>query len=312
MKHNLKITLLLLAMFVLAQVVGIYVANSYLPETIQVMNETSGEMINVSQYNLPYGLDPPEDVSPKTSLTSIVIALIVAILLLFTLMKFKAEIVLKVWFTVVVILGIALAINAFIINIPSSALIALVIALPLGVLKIFHRNIYLHNLTEILIYPGIASVFIPILSIWTVVLLLVLISLWDMYAVWKSGIMMKMARYQMENLKVFSGFFVPYIGKKERAMISKMKEMKLKGKMKKNKKFKVNVAILGGGDVVFPIILAGVVLRTLGIIPALVIALGATVSLALLFYFGQKGKAYPAMPFITAGCLIALAIAYFV
>jgi len=299
-------------MFIIAQLLGIFVSYQYQPQVTQYVNETTGEVIKITSYDLPYGLDPPEDITPAVSVTSIIIALIIAVILMFTLMRFKAEIILKVWFTVVVILGIAIALNAFIIGIPNSALIALIIAMPFGIIKIFQRNIYIHNITELLIYPGIASVFIPILNLWAILILLVLISLWDMYAVWHTGVMQKMARYQIEKLRIFSGFFVPYIGKKERELVKKYKEMKSKGKSKKEKKIKVNVAILGGGDVVFPIILAGVVLSSMGLIPALLIALGATVALALLFYFGQKGKAYPAMPFITAGCLIALGIAWLI
>jgi len=75
---------------------------------------------------------------------------------------------------------------------------------------------------------------------------------------------------------------------------------------------KVNIALLGGGDVVFPIILAGVVLHTWGLIPALIISIGATIALGLLFYYSEKGKFYPAMPFISAGCFIALGIAYLI
>ena len=130
-----------------------------------------------------------------------------------------------------------------------------------------------------------------------------------MYAVWHAGFMQKMAKYQIQKLKVFSGFFVPYLGKKERAMIAKAKTA---NKNLKNigKKIKVNVAILGGGDVVFPIIFAGVIFRTLGLIPALAAIVGATAALAFLFAISKKGKFYPAMPFISAGCFAALALIY--
>ena len=127
-----------------------------------------------------------------------------------------------------------------------------------------------------------------------------------MYAVWHVGFMQKMAKYQIQKLKIFSGFFVPYLDKKQRLALKKAK----KSKSLKNKKMKVNVAILGGGDVVFPILLAGTVLHTMGLIQALTISVGATIALAGLFMMSQKGKFYPAMPFISAGCLIALAIAY--
>lgn len=87
-----------------------------------------------------------------------------------------------------------------------------------------------------------------------------------------------------------------------------MKSMKIK----KNKKIKLHVAMLGGGDVVFPMILSGVILNSIGLVPALIIAIGATVGLASLFYISEKGKFYPAMPFISAGCLLALGIIYLI
>lgn len=309
MKHAINITLILISMFFVAQLIGIFVANVYLPETMQVVNETTGEVTEIKEYNLPYNLDPPEDISPQTSAFSIIIALFLAVIIMLTLMKLKAETFLRLWFLIVVILGISIAINAFIIKIPSASIIALIIAIPLGIIKIFQRNIIVHNLTELLIYPGIATVFIPILNVWTVVILLILISLYDMYAVWHAGFMQKMAKYQIEKLRIFSGFFVPYLSKKERALLKKAKKSKSIAKKLKGKKVGISVAILGGGDVVFPILLAGVVLGALGVLQALIIAVGATIALAYLFYISKKGKFYPAMPFISVGCLIALGVA---
>ncbi len=306
MKHTVKITLILLSMFFVAQLIGLYVTNAYLPEVKQVVNQTTGEITNETVYNLPYGLDPPADIKPQESVISIVIALAIAVALMLLLMKLKAETFLRLWFTVVVILGIAIALNAFFIKIPNAAIIAVIIAIPLGILKIFHRNMIVHNATELLIYPGIATVFIPILNVWSVVVLLIIISGYDMYAVWHAGFMQKMAKFQIQKLKLFSGFFVPYIKKEDRLALKRAKEKG--GKMKK---IRVNLAILGGGDVVFPILLAGVILRTLGLWQAFIISLGATAALAYLFHHSEKGKFYPAMPFISIGCLIALGIVYF-
>lgn len=303
MKHSVKITIILITMFFIAQIIGIFVAQAYLP-TVQIDPET-GEEIEV--YDLPYGLDPPEDISPGASVVSIMVAIIIAVILMFLLMKFKAEIFLRLWFLLVVILGIALAINGLLMKLPNAPLIALAVAIPLGLIKIFQRNMIAHNLTELLIYPGIASVFIPLLNLWAAVLLLILISLYDMYAVWRAGFMQKMAKYQIKQLKIFSGFFIPYLNKKEKQAIKKASKSK-----KKPKEVQASVAILGGGDVVFPIFLSGVVLATLGLTQAFMIAIGATIALTALFIFSQKGKFYPAMPFITAGCLLGLGVAYLI
>ncbi|MBX4196540.1 hypothetical protein KW805_03055 [Candidatus Pacearchaeota archaeon] len=299
MKHSIYITLLLLGMFFVTQVIGIIVVASYAPHVEQV-KDPSGNVMNVSVYNLPYGMNPP-DTPPRSNLISIMISIAFAVIIMFVLMRVKAEMFLRLWFFIVVALAIGITINSPIKNVLYGSVLAFLVALPLAYWKIFKRNIIVHNITEVMIYPGIAAIFVPLLNVMTVVILLIVISLYDMYAVWHAGFMQKMAKYQIQTLKLFSGFFIPYMGPKEKAKLEKSK-----GK----KKVKVNLAILGGGDVVFPIILAGVVLMTFGFIPALIIALGATLALAGLFYMSEKGKFYPAMPFISTGCFIALGIVY--
>ena len=112
-----------------------------------------------------------------------------------------------------------------------------------------------------------------------------------------------MAKYQINELNVFSGFFIPTISSKLKAKIKKLKKSELK---KKN--IKVNVAILGGGDVIFPIITSGIMLKTFGILGALSTTAGATIGLAGLFFFAEKKKFYPAMPFITAGIFLGMIV----
>lgn len=292
MKHSIKIVTLLLLMFIVTQLIGLVVINIY------------------SQHgdNLPYGMEPPKNIQPESSLASIVFAVIFAVVLMLLLMRYRVELILKLWFLVVIIFALGISLNAFLMGFQNSALIAAAIAIPLALLKVFWRGTLIHNFTELLIYPGIASIFVPLLNIPTVVILLILISVYDIYAVWHSGFMQKMAKYQIQNIKVFSGFFIPYLGPKERRLVEQAQ--KSKSKKMKLRRIKVSLAILGGGDVVFPIILAGVVLRAWGIVPALIVSAGAAIALATLFYFSKKGKFYPAMPFISAGCFIALGLVY--
>ena len=293
-------------MFLVAQLIGLGVNYIYAPQVAVVLTP-GGEPLNVTSYNLPYGVQPPEDNQPSMNFISMIIAFVLAIGLMLLLMKFRAELLLRGWFFIVITFGLAVALNAFLLSLPYAATIAFIAGLVLAYVKVFRRNVIIHNLTELFIYPGISAIFVPLLNIWTVVGLLVIISFYDMYAVWHSGFMQKMAKYQMKQVKVFSGFFIPYIRKEDRALIEQIR----KGKAK-SRQIKVNIALLGGGDVVFPMILAGVVLQAWGLIPALLIILGATLSLAYLFYISEKGKFYPAMPFISTGCLIALAIASFI
>jgi len=294
MKHNIKVTAILLLMFIITQFIGLYVVNYYSAEDNPI----------------PYGMEPPV---PESELqyygvfTQIIIAFIIAVAILFAITKFELQTILKIWFFVVMLIALALTFNAFFPDFKYVSYVALLVALPFTIIKIFGKDILVHNFTELLIYPGIAAVFVPILNITTAIIFLILISIYDAWAVWHSGIMQKMAKYQVDKLNIFTGFFVPYVSKKVKLKLKKIKKSDLK-----KSKIKVNVALLGGGDVIFPIIISGVLLNTVGLGPALFAMLGATLGLAYLFFFAKKKKFYPAMPFITAGILIMTGISYLV
>jgi presenilin-like A22 family membrane protease len=295
-------------MFLVTQFIGLFVLDIYAPQPI--INETTGNT-TLTQNNLPFGLETPEDESP--TFLSLLFSFALAFALIFILMKYKWKIIIRTWFFLVITLALAITINAFLklTTLTNIATIALVIAIPLTFIKIFRPNFYIHNATELLIYPGIAAVFVPILTPLSIIALLILISLYDAWAVWKSGIMQKMAKFQMDELKIFGGFLVPSASSKVKAQIKKIKtKYKNKNipKSIKNKKFKVKLAILGGGDVIFPIITAGVFMRAYGIIPALFTIIGALAGLISIFISSKKGKAYPAMPYITTGIFIGLLI----
>ncbi len=294
MKHKTSITLILLVMFLVTQFIGLYVVNHYLQE----------------ENPLPYGMDTPQ-VEKETDfytsfLPSVIIAFVFAIGIIFLLTHFKIDFILKAWFFFVVALALGLAFNAIIPKFAYSQIILLVVAIPLAWFKIYRKNFLLHNGTELLIYPGIAAVFVGIFNLWTIIILLIIISIYDAWAVWHSGIMQKMAKYQINKLNVFSGFFIPYTSKAMRKKIKNWKKTLTKKQLKK-KSMKVNVAILGGGDVIFPIITAGVMMKVFGsIIPSLFVIFGALAGLAFLMIKGDKKKFYPAMPFITAGMFIGM------
>jgi len=317
MKHNIKITAILLLMFVVTQFIGLYVVNYYSPVRV-----SQGNVVNVSAPDLPFGLQSPElkeNSDFNYAFFSILLAFVIAISLMLFLTKLNAEFFLKLWFFLVIVisLGIVFNILALILfnNFANSSLwglqlswiIAILISLPLAYIKIYKRNFLVHNATELLVYPGIATIFVPILNIYTISFLLILISIYDAWAVWHSGIMQKMAKYQINKLNVFSGFFIPYASKKVKLQMQKMKKSEIG-----NKKFRFNIAILGGGDVVFPIITAGVMLKTFGLMPAIFVICGATIGLTYLFFFAEKKKFYPAMPFITAGIFAGMILGYII
>jgi len=307
-------------MFLITQLIGLTVIHA---DIFHLQAEVNGTVQTVQNPQLAW-IAPPEDVTPGVSVSSIVIGFIIAIALIFILSKVKATLFLRLWFFTVVIIAIFLSIYAFeklvpwVISPNLAIIIPLIIAVPLAVFKIFKRNMVIHNLSELLIYPGIASVFVaflyyapnPSLSIIAIVFILLALSAYDMYAVWHSGFMQKMAKFQINELKFFAGFFVPYMDKKQKkkvkALKQKYKKKQIPEKAIKEKKIQVSLAILGGGDVIFPIIAAGIFLNIFGWCAALFVTLFASLALLALFTSARKGKFYPAMPFLSAGIFVGM------
>jgi len=139
-------------MFILTQLIGLWVVGFY----------------NNPEMPLPYGMEPPEEIqqNPSNFPIHILFAFVIAIFLLFILTKINAEKFLRAWFFVVTIIAIALTFNVILLkaSLVQTSIIALILALPLAYIKIYRRHLIVHNLTELIIYPGIAAVFVPILA----------------------------------------------------------------------------------------------------------------------------------------------------
>lgn len=288
MKHSLSITLIILGIFLLAQFIGLGILYKYIdPAKSQETGKTEFK-------ELPIGERPPVD--ERTSFIPVIIAILIGTVVLLLLMKYKLALVWKLWFLMAVVISLSVAWSIFI-----RKDLAIILALILGVWKIFKPNVWVHNFTELFIYGGLAAIFAPLFNLVSISVLLILIAGYDAYAVWKSKHMVTLAKSQTEA-KVFAGLLIPYkLGKAVK--IAPKATMALP-------KMKVRTAILGGGDIGFPLIFAGVVLKELGLWQSLVIPFFALAGLALLLYYADSKKFYPAMPFIGAGCLVGLGVVW--
>ncbi len=291
MKHTIPITLALVLMFLLTQLVGLVITSQYITTTV---TEAGVEVIQWKQ--LPFDVQRPE-VNESQSYIFIILAILIGTGIAILIMKYKKRMIWKGWFFVSVLICLTFAFGAFL-----PELIAFVLALVLSIFKVFRSNIYVHNFTEIFLYAGIAAIFVPIMNLFAAVMLLILISAYDMYAVWHSKHMVALAKFQTGQ-KLFAGLFIPY----DRKAAPEIKEA-VPEKANTSAPKAPRTAILGGGDVAFPLIFSAVVMKSMGIINAITISIVVTISLFLLFYFAKKDKFYPAMPFLTLGCFVGYGI----
>jgi len=284
-------------MFLIAQFLGILI----LTQNIDVkQTEVEGK---TTFKEIPFVERPP--IQENHSYIPILLAVLIGTGILLLLIRFNLTWVWKIWFLLAITIALTIAFGSFI---PYS--IALFLALLLSLWKIFKPNVWIQNITELFIYGGLAVIFVPIFNIFSGVILLILIALYDAYAVWKSKHMIKMAKSQTKA-KVFAGFLIPYQLKRnilpEKVKTTLKKTLLLKVKTKSSKG---RVAMLGGGDVAFPLIFAGVILKEMGLWQSLLVPFFALSGLIILFKIGKEKKFYPAMPFISSGCLIGLAVLY--
>ena len=278
MKHKGWVILALVVIFFLSQIVGLYVTSKH--------SESS---------TLPLNIEKPKVENKSTSFISIAIFIIIATALGLLLIKFNLGRVWKVWFFFGIFLTLVISLSAFI-----DQKIAIIIALSLALIRILKDNVFVHNFTEIFIYGAMSAILSPILNIFSAFALLFVISIYDYIAVYKTKHMVKLAKFQSKS-KHFAGLMIPY---------SLRKSSKLSGKIVSGKEEASNdensIAILGGGDIGFPLMFASVVMLQSGLsvfdIRSYIIPVFATISLTGLFIFGSSKKFYPAMPYLTAGC----------
>ncbi len=314
MKHPLKITMLLVTLFIITQIFGLAVLNHYIVKKVSFkrVNNSTVRVVNVS-WNSNSLVGQPPKVNQDLSFLFIFIAILISTLLFFILVKFKAKPIWGLWYALAVFSASAISLAAFV-----SEVWAVVLAVLITLLKVKLKNPYIHNLTEPFIYAGVAVILVPFFNMFSIFGLLILIAIYDYIAVNKSKHMISLAKFQLSNGN-FVGLAVPKNISKVKGnvqMLSKEKNSRIKNKGDKtlNKKIqkyedKGNIAILGGGDITFPLVFAGVMLKYFPIQKVLLIPLFSAVALTLLFVYSRKNKFYPAMPFLTAGCALGYVVA---
>ncbi|MFT4297594.1 MAG: presenilin family intramembrane aspartyl protease [Candidatus Woesearchaeota archaeon] len=194
MKHTFQITLILISIFLASQIIGLTILNQYF---------SYDEQQEITYEELPLNIERP-DVEEEFSWIIIFIGILIGTILLLLLIKLRARYITKTWFFLAVFIGLTFAFSAFM-----QETFALILALIIAGWKIFYPNPYIHNLSEIFVYGGIAVLFHEMLSIRVAVILIIAISIYDMIAVWKIKHMITLAKFQTEQ-KIFAGAMIPY------------------------------------------------------------------------------------------------------
>ena len=293
MKHTFKVIIALVLFFFMAQFTGLLIINHYIDHKKTIETKTSVFR------PLPYNLERPQLENQSTSVIYITMAILIGTILVLLLIRFNKPFIWKLWFFATVWLTLSIAFAAFLNN-----YVAAILALIISVLKLYKPDLIIQNLSEIFIYGGLAAIFVPMINLFAAFMLLIVISIYDFVAVFKTKHMIKLAKFQSQS-KVFAGLVIPY--DRGKIAIKSKAAPKLEAKERK-----ARIAVLGGGDIGFTLIFAGVVMKGLmlqesilvGFLKALIIPFFVSLALFILLLKGQQDKFYPAMPVLSLGCLI--------
>ena len=301
MKHSVSVVLVLLALFLSAQLIGLLVVHFYVDVSASAKaSAEAGEPVTVYS-DLPYGVERPA-IAPDSSFIFLSVAIVAGTALMLLLMRFRVVSLWKLWFFGALVITLGMAFSAFL-----PAAIAGVISVIIAFFRVIRPNVLVHNISELFVYGGLAAIFVPRLSVKSAFILLAIIAAYDIFAVFMSQHMVSLARFQTEN-RLFAGLFVPK-QLSAKAVISPI-PASIKQQPKEAKETcsdSGSYAIVGGGDIGFPILFAGAAMAVFGF-KAFVIPIFSTAALAVLFAISKKGRFYPAMPFIAVGCFAGYAI----
>ncbi len=237
---------------------------------------------------------------PQVSSPEFIIYFILGTLFLFLIshfLKLKKEksTIFRLIFIFVVFFGGSLFLQIWI-----SDILALVLMGFLVLWWVKKPSVLIQDICMILAIAGVGSSLGVTFTPLAVVFLLIIFSIYDFIAVYKTKHMVKMAKEMIEN-KAILALVIPQTlyGFKEN-----LGEIKLGGQF----------LILGGGDVIFPLLLSASLIPQ-GVINSFIVAIFAVVGLSVSFYIFSSQKfrqAIPALPpialFSIIGFLITLII----
>lgn len=244
-------------------------------------------------------------VSPDISLGPVIIyffgvVVILALILLITPLS-KLRLVFRILFALMFAWGV-FVITALILP----AAVAYPVAIIAGIAWLFWARVWLHDLLLLIALAGAGSVFGFLFSPWTFMIFMLIIAVYDVLAV-RFGFMVWMVDKLSESTTL-PAFIFP---KQIRDWKLSLQDVRL-GEMKKDESAEREYAVLGGGDIGFPLMLAVSVYFATNLASAVFVGVFALVGLMSAFLvqlLWLKGKPMPALPPIAALSLIGFIIA---
>lgn len=192
---------------------------------------------------------------------------------------------------------------AFVFWIPVT--IAIIISVAVGLAWFLLPRVWLHNVAMILAMASVGAVFGRMISPWTAMILLLVLAVYDFFAV-RFGYMVWLAEKLSES-NTLPAFFIPRFMSEWKASL----KQNVVARLVEEKPSERDFSILGGGDIAFPLLLVSSVFFAYGLSSAILVAVFSFAGLVGAYWIQAvflKGRPMPALPSIAVLSLIGILI----
>lgn len=292
MKHPVKVAAFFLIFFLLIHSIGLYFVSVEASKPLSVV------------------LDAPQPVSGGWSILYLLVGVGIGTGLILLLAKYGKKNIWKGWFTLATAVAIMYGLATVLPDV-----YAVAIGVTLATLRLIKPNFVTHNLAELFMYGGIGLILAPLFSPVTALITFFAMSVYDAYAVWKSKHMITLAEFT-KDANTFPGLSIGYNKQQGSSQPIQEPEEVDNDTQPENdiatEKTKKATGILGGGDVLFPLLVANTVYLSLypeytalfSFLVSFGVSISAAVGLAYLFFKPTTAKYHPALPYIFAPVLL--------
>jgi presenilin-like A22 family membrane protease len=277
---KVKTAFTIVAIFLVTQLLGLYVGTQYLAE--------------IEAGVLPSAFENPENITNSFMLFIYIIASTVGILLVVKFWRPSIRVLeaLVVFFSSWITFDFLIPIGIWYFS------LGFILAIALTAWKALRPTILSQNVAAVFSGAGAGALLGASFGVVPSLLFLIMLCIYDFVSVFITKHMVHLAR---ELTKVPTAFTIASPHK-----FKKAKYFKIKGRRKRKM---IHVFQLGVGDIVIPLMFSISLLRSFTIVNSILTIIGSTVALLLLIYhMSNNPKPLPALPFITVGTLAGFMI----
>ncbi len=228
----------------------------------------------------------------------------VATALMLLLLKFRKNSLIKIWFNTAIFLTIFVFFSTVF-----NVFYALITTLMLFVIRHFTRDISLRNIIDIFAFAGAGALFGTMIGFIPALIFLFLLAIYDFVSVFITGHMIDLAKGGLDTETFMGIIYADKTPSKDKKIVEKDEET---AKFKKKDK---GISIVGGGDVIAPMIFSVSLLKSFPVYTSLMASFGSMLGLIVLMNYKSNKEFLPAIPtiagFSVLGFLLSLPLVYF-